>query len=96
MPTYVALCQWTQKGIENVRQSPERLDKFKEMVRSAGGQFKSFYLTMGQYDFVAVFEMKDDVAAAKLALQVGAGGHARTETLKAFEETEYRQLLGSM
>ncbi len=96
MPTYVCLCQWTQKGLEKVKESPGRLDKFKEMARSAGGQLKAFYLTMGRFDFVVVMEMKDDASAAKVVLQLGAAGNVRTETLKAFEESEYRQLLGSL
>ncbi len=96
MATYVCLCQWTQKGIEKVKESPGRLDKFKEMVRSAGGQLKAFYLTMGRFDFVVVIEMKDDASVAKLVLQLGSAGNIRTETLRAFEEGEYRQLLGSL
>lgn len=96
MPTYVSLCHWTQKGIENVKQSPDRLDKLTEMVRSAGGQLKGFYLTMGQYDFVVITEMKDDASWAKLVLQLASGGNVRTETLKAFNESEYRQLLSSI
>ncbi len=34
MPTYIALLRWTQKGIENVKESPSRLDQAKEALSS--------------------------------------------------------------
>ena len=48
MPTYIALLRWTQKGIENVKESPSRLDQAKEALRAVGGEFKDFYLTRGR------------------------------------------------
>ena len=54
MATYIALSHWTQKGIENVKQSPDRLEKFKQALKTNGGTLKAFYLTMGRYDFVAI------------------------------------------
>ena len=95
MATYVSLCQWTQKGGENLRHSPGSIDRVKEMIRSAGGQLKAFYLTMGRFDFVVVLEMPDDASLAKLLLKLGAA-NIWSETLIAFEETDYRLLLGSV
>ena len=34
MPTYITLFQWTQKGIENVKDSPKRLDRAKEAFKA--------------------------------------------------------------
>ncbi|MFB3903535.1 MAG: GYD domain-containing protein [Acidobacteriota bacterium] len=96
MATYVVLGQWTQKGIEAVKQSPERLEKFKQLLKTAGGQLKGFYLVMGRYDFVAICEMPDDRAQARTALQLASGGNVRTETLKAFPESEYKEIIGSL
>jgi len=96
MPSYIVLGQWTQKGIENIKQSPDRLTKFRQQVKSLGGDLKGFYLTMGQYDFVIVLEAPDDATAARLTLAVGALGNVRTETLKSFKEEEYRRILTSL
>ena len=43
-----------------------------------------------------VSELPDDAAAAKLALQTGALGNITTETLRAFNEDEYRKLIASI
>jgi len=96
MPTYVALASYTQKGIENVKETPKRLDAFKEALKKAKGELKSFYLTMGRYDIVLTYELPDDEAAAKVALTLGSLGNIRTETLRAFTEGEYRKIVGAL
>jgi uncharacterized protein with GYD domain len=61
------------------------------------GEFKSFYLTMGDYDIVvAIFEAPDDAVAARFNLQLGMHGNIRTRTLKAFPEAAYREIINSL
>jgi uncharacterized protein with GYD domain len=96
MNTYVALLNWTQKGIEEFRDSPSRVDKARAAITAAGGGMKSFYLTMGRYDMVAVIEAPDDAAYAKVMLVLGSKGGVRTETLRAFPEDEYRDIVAAV
>ena len=96
MPAYITLCHWTQKGIENVKDSPARLDLAKKAFKAAGGKLTAFYMTIGQYDFVTISEFPDDEAAAKALLMLAASGNVRSETLKAFPEAEYRKIVGSL
>jgi len=96
MATYITLCRWTAKGAENLKASPSRLDKVKEAARAAGGEMKAFYLTMGEYDLVIVWDFPNDKTCAKFALGVMAQGSVTSQTLKAFPESEYRELLGSL
>ncbi|HEY6290105.1 MAG TPA: GYD domain-containing protein [Terriglobia bacterium] len=96
MPTYVTLFRYTQKGIENVKDSPKRLDGVKKAMAAAGGSLKAFYLTTGQYDAIAITEFPDDQTMAKVALAGGAQGFVRSETLRAFTEDEYRQIIASL
>ena len=96
MPTYIALVNYTSKGIENIKESPARLDKFKESLKASGGEAKAFYLTMGRYDIVYVIEAANDEAAAAIMLAIGAAGNVRTETLRAFTEEEYRKIIASL
>ena len=96
MGTYVALCSWTQKGIDHVKDSPARLDEAKKAFQAIGGQIKAFYLVMGRYNMVIVGEAPDDETAAKLALAIGSRGEIRTETLRAFPEDEYRKIIAAL
>ncbi len=96
MTTYVVLLNWTDQGIKTVRESPKRLDAARKVLEEMGGSFKDFYLTMGEYDMVAICEAPDDAVAARFALTLGTYGNVRTRTLKAFPEAAYRELIGTL
>lgn len=96
MITYIMLMRWTEHGVKNVRESPGRLDAAKKQLHDMGGSFKLFYLTMGEWDMVAICEMPDDAVAARFALQLGQSGFVRTATLKAFPEAAYREIVTSL
>jgi hypothetical protein len=40
MAKYISLVKYTSKGIENVKESPNRLDAFKQLCESMGAPFK--------------------------------------------------------
>ena len=96
MPSYIMLVNWTEKGITNIKESPSRLDTFKKGVEEAGGKVTRFYLTMGRYDMVAVADFPDDEAAASMILRTASRGEVRSETLKAFPEDQYRNIIASI
>ncbi|WP_227378540.1 GYD domain-containing protein [Haladaptatus halobius] len=96
MPTYVCLINYTEQGIQNVEESPARLDSFKEIVNEQGGEIKGYYLTMGRHDLVTVLEFPDDQTAAQVLLRLGSLGNVSTETLKAFPEEEYREIIDDL
>ena len=96
MPLYVILANWTDQGARSAKDSPRRLDTAKKALKDMGGEFKSFYLTMGDYDIVAVYEAPDDAVAARFNLQLGTLGTIRTRTLKAFPEAAYREIIASL
>jgi uncharacterized protein with GYD domain len=96
MPIYVTLANWTDLGVKKVKESPARLDAFKDAAQSLGCEVKDFYLVTGKYDMVLITEAPDDETVAKLTLATGSGGSVRTETLRAFPEADYRKIIGSL
>ena len=96
MPSYIMLLRWTEQGVSKIKESPARLDAFKQALQQAGGTLKGFYMVTGRYDMVAVVEVPDEETIAKLALATGAIGSTRTETLRAFTEDEYRRIIGEL
>jgi uncharacterized protein with GYD domain len=95
MPTYVSLNKWTAKGFANIQDSPARLDRVKAAAREVGGELKTFYMTMGDYDMVVIWEAPDDETYGKLVLKVMSEGFVEGHSLKAFTEEEYRRMVGS-
>src|ERR1700724_3124659 len=96
MATYIALCNWTDKGAQQVKDSPKRFDAAKKLLREMGGDIKQFYLHMGDYDLDAVAEAPDDAVMARFLMQLGMLGAVRTHTLKASPQAPYRTLFQSL
>lgn len=96
MPTYIMLANWTGRGAQQVKESPRRMDAAKKALADMGGAMKAFYMTLGQYDLVAVYEAPDDAVAARFTLLLGQLGSVRTQTLKAFPEAAYHQIIASL
>ena len=96
MATYIMLHHYTQKGIENIKQSPARLDAVKKAFKAMGAEVKQFYLVAGRYDIITINEAPDDATMAKCALDLASKGNVTTETLRAFTEDEYRKIIGAL
>ena len=96
MPSYVMLANWTDQGARQVKDSPRRLDAAKRALIEMGGEFKSLYMTMGDYDLIVIYEAPDDAVAARFTLLLGQMGAVRTRTLKAFPEAAYREIIHSL
>lgn len=96
MATYIILGKYTEQGICNIKESPQRVDAVRRAVEAAGGKMPGFYLTMGQYDFVAMTEGPDDETITRVLLSIVSSGNVSTETLKAFPEADFRRIIASL
>ena len=96
MATYIALINYTQQGIQNIKESPARFDAAKKAIQSMGADIKQVFLTMGQYDLVIIAEAPDDETMARFVLATGALGNVHTQTMRAFTEDEFRKLVAGL
>lgn len=96
MPTYITLISYTQEGIANMKDSPNRLEQAKQAIKAAGGEMKAFYLTLGRFDAVSIGEAPNDETYARVILTLAGAGAIRTETLRAFTEDEYRKIVAAL
>jgi uncharacterized protein with GYD domain len=93
MPIYISLIRWTDQGRKVAGSLPERVSQVDKRIQDMGGKSLGNYLTMGQYDQIALVEAPDDATAAKLLMVVAERGNATTETLRAFTMDEVSSLL---
>lgn len=96
MPTFVTLYRYTQQGARNVKESPARIAAARKSAEEAGGRLKAIYVTMGQYDLVAITEWPTDEAAAAAVLAQGSLGNVTTETMRAFTEDEFKVIVAKL
>nr|WP_298720920.1 GYD domain-containing protein [uncultured Steroidobacter sp.] len=96
MATYISLLRYTQQGIEKIKDSPSRLDDARKAFEQLGVNLKAFYLVTGQYDAIVIAEAADAATIAKASLALAARGNVRGETLCAFTEEEFRNIVGAL
>ena len=95
MATFITLVNFTDQGIQNVRDSPKRLEAFNDLVEKLGGTVKSAYWTLGHYDLVVVVEGTEE-SAMIANLKVGSLGNVRTQTLRGFSADEMKRMISNM
>jgi len=94
MRTYIVLGEFTEEFVTDIRNRTVASETYVESVLDPlDVTLEEVYVTMGQYDFVAVVEAPDDAAAAKGVLATAEGGGVRTETLPAFPAAEFDDLI---
>lgn len=97
MPTYVALFRLTNQGILKIKKTPDNLELARAFFGPVMGvHVKQFFLVTGQYDGVAVLDADGDQALARMLLTVGSFGNVRTETMRAFTEAEFKEILSEL
>lgn len=95
MATFISLINFTDQGIRNVKESPQRYETFRAMAEKLGVKINSIYYTVGSYDLVVVVEGSDEAATAAL-LKVGSLGNVRTQTLRAFSLEDMKGIIAKM
>ena len=96
MAKYISLVKYTAKGVESVKESPNRLDAFKRLCESMGAKLDGFYLTMGRYDLILIVDAPNRETVAKIILIQTSTEAVSTETFPAFPEEEYRKIISEL
>jgi uncharacterized protein with GYD domain len=97
MATDVVHLRLTEQGARDIQKAVDYSDLNKEGLGPLMGvRVKQFFMTTGSWDFLAIVDAKDDASMAKFALTINGFGNVRTETCRAFEEQEFRTLVGQL
>jgi uncharacterized protein with GYD domain len=96
MPTYISLMNLTNRGIQDIKNAPERTAEAVKALEQMGGKLIALYTTMGEYDYVGIAEAPSDEVAMTFLLGLGAAGNVRTTTLKAFTVEQLTELIENL
>lgn len=93
MATFIALIDYTDQGVRNLRDTANRAEAFIADAKSVGVEVKDMYWTVGAHDGVLILDAPDDETAALALMSLGRLGNVRTQTLLAFRRDEIRSIL---
>lgn len=75
MSIYITQGRYTRDAIKGMIVKPEdRADAIARLLTKIGGRLLGYYLTFGDYDFLAIAEAPNDVQMAAALLAAGSGG----------------------
>jgi uncharacterized protein with GYD domain len=93
MATYIALVNFTDQGVRQIRQTTERAKALINAAANLDVKIRDIYWTMGGFDAVLVAEAPDDDSVMAFAASMGSLGNIRTQTLRAFSAAEMNRIL---
>ena len=96
MPAYVSLFNFTEQGIRNIKESPNRAKAAAESAKGMGGRFIGIWWLLGQYDGIVIIEAPDDETATRLLIATGMQGNVRTTTMRAYSEEEMARIVQNL
>jgi uncharacterized protein with GYD domain len=85
MPVYMMLSILGPDGAQTLRENPQRLRQVNGEVEAMGGKVLHQYALLGQWDFVNIIEVPDELTMARIATSLNARGTLKTRTLQAIE-----------
>jgi len=83
MPIYIALTNVSAEGRKAIKEDPARIKANNHEIEAMGVKILAQYATLGQYDFINIFEAPNDDAIFKVALNLTGRGVAQVQTLAA-------------
>ncbi len=93
MATYVSLCNFTEKGAHEIKDTVKRVEAAKAAAKQLGATIKEVLWLQGQYDIVVISEGSDEIALNALFLNTIKAGNIRAQTMRAFTAGEMAKIL---
>ncbi len=93
MSIYITQARYTHQAISGLVQNPEdRYEEVRGLFERAGCKLLSYYITLGEYDFIITYEAPNPIAVMSVLATAGAGGGVTdTKTIAAVSTAEAKQ-----
>lgn len=90
MPIFITQGRFTGQAMKGMVAKPEdREQQVAGLMSRAGGRLISYYVTMGEYDWICIAEGNDPVSVlSALAVAAAGGGVSDMKTVLAFSSAD--------
>ena len=92
MAINVSLVSYTEQGIRNVQDSPQRARAFRELCKQQGVQVREMLWTVGPYDMLVITEGPEEALSAVLLITARLG-NVRTQSMRAMDLETWQRVL---
>src|ERR1017187_2749227 len=90
MPQFLTQVTYTDQTWQSLVSNPQnRFDALRPVFEKLGGRIVNAWFAFGDYDFVLISELPDNVSAAALSIAASAGGACKSiKTTPLMDATE--------
>lgn len=96
MVCYIGLLNFTDKGIQSVKDTTKRAAAAKEAAKKMGVNMREIFWTLGDCDMVCVLEADDEKSLTAFNLAIAMQGNVRSRSLRAYTAAEMDQVLAKL
>jgi len=93
--TYLILLTFTDLGLRNIAQSPQRAAAWRRQAEAAGVIVVAQLWTTGAYDGVLILEGASEEQVLRALTQLDAAGNVRTHSLRALQAEDFERVIRS-
>lgn len=92
MTTYLVLANYTEKGLNNIKDTVRRAEDFKTSAAIFNVKMSEIFWLQGRYDFATTLD-GDETNCIALGLSLAKLGNVRVETMRALTVSEMKTIL---
>jgi uncharacterized protein with GYD domain len=96
MATYIVLYKYTDEGAKKMKDTVKRAQEARADNERRGFTVQGLYWTQGRYDLIAVVDAPDEASMMAGLLNIAGAGNVRSETLRAFTESEMESIIAKV
>ncbi len=83
METFIILTRLTDEGAKTIKEDPSRIKAVNSELEAMGLKITAQYAVLGEYDFINIVEAPDTHTVTRAAINLGARGTVRVQTMPA-------------
>ena len=94
---YVILANFTDQGIRDAKNLLKRAKAFRTMAETKFGvKVKEILWTLGAFDVIVIVDAPDEKSSTALSLALASLGNVKTQTLRAFNADELKDIIAKI
>jgi len=96
MITYIGLLNFTDKGLQSIKDTTKRAAAAKETAKKYGVNMREMFWTVGKYDAICVLEAEDEASLVAFNVGTAQQGNVRSQSLRALTAAEFDKILAKV
>jgi uncharacterized protein with GYD domain len=96
MITYIGLLNFTDKGLQSIKDTTKRAAAAKETAKKYGVNMREMFWTVGKYDAICVLEAEDEASLVAFNVGTAQQGNVRSQSLRALTAAEFDKVLAKV